>query len=152
MRNYLKNKQGFTLIELVIVLAIAALILAGVLVAVTGAQKARRDTQRKDDMGKIASYLEQYASNHGGDYPNSSATLSTFVSTYVTGNNLKDPSAGTYTMSYTSPAAPGSLATINYQVNFTCPSGGGAAVSGGGNRRYAMTTTLESGDIYCTGN
>src|SRR4051812_20141168 len=89
-----KDNKGFTLIELVIVLAIAALILAGVLIAVSGAQKSRRDTQRKDDASKIASYLEQYASNNSGSYPNTALALTNFTTSYVSANNLKDPSTG----------------------------------------------------------
>jgi prepilin-type N-terminal cleavage/methylation domain-containing protein len=71
----LKNKKGFTLIELVIVLAIAALIILVVLQAVGAAQKSQRDNARKNKAAQIESYLTEYASNTGnGSVP---ATLTT---------------------------------------------------------------------------
>jgi len=99
--NIIKNKKGFTLIELVIVLAIAALILVGVLLAVQGAQRSRRDTQRKNDAGTIGTYLEQAASNHNGAYPNVAGGLSAalFQTDYV--DLITDPDAGHYTASFT---------------------------------------------------
>jgi prepilin-type N-terminal cleavage/methylation domain-containing protein len=61
-RSYrLKNKKpdsaskplsGFTIIEVVLVLAIAGLIFLLVFLALPGLQRSRRDAQRKSDMGK----------------------------------------------------------------------------------------------------
>ncbi|MFI5240536.1 MAG: type II secretion system protein [Candidatus Saccharimonadia bacterium] len=64
-----KQRSGFTLIELVIVLAIAALIILVVLEAVGAAQRSQRDSARKNEAGRFVSLLEQYASNNGGNYP-----------------------------------------------------------------------------------
>lgn len=61
--------RGFTLIEVVIVLAIAALIILVVLQAVSAAQRGQRDNARKQKGGQIVSYLTQYASNTNGNYP-----------------------------------------------------------------------------------
>lgn len=69
MQHIAKREKGFTLIEVVIVIAIAAALIAIVLLAVTGAQRAQRDQTRKSDAGRIAAMLEQYASNNGGKYP-----------------------------------------------------------------------------------
>lgn len=62
----IKSTKGFTLIELVIVLAIAALILAGVLIAVGGAQRSQRDTARKNIAGRLASAIANFQSNNDG--------------------------------------------------------------------------------------
>jgi prepilin-type N-terminal cleavage/methylation domain-containing protein len=51
--NLLKKEKGFTLIEIVLVLAIAGLLLVIVFLAVSGAQKSRRDTQRKNDNARL---------------------------------------------------------------------------------------------------
>ena len=59
----LRKQQGFTLIEVVLVLAIGALIILLALLAFGGASRARRDTARTDAAGVFASALEQYASN-----------------------------------------------------------------------------------------
>lgn len=90
------NQKGFTLIELVIVLAIAALILAGVLLAVSGAQKSRRDTQRKNDLSNVAATLESYASNKQGAYPTNQNIFNGDFGTGGTYNNVnwKDPLTG----------------------------------------------------------
>lgn len=65
-----KNSQskGFTLIEIVLVLAIAGLIFALVFLAVAGAQRARRDTERKSSAARMIAAAEQLASNHNGLY------------------------------------------------------------------------------------
>jgi prepilin-type N-terminal cleavage/methylation domain-containing protein len=144
MSGSLKQQKGFTLIEIVIVLAIAALILAGVLLAVTGAQRSRRDTQRRDDAGRVASYLEQSASNFNGNYPGTAGgdTAALFNTKYVAGNNLRDPSNGN-----------------NYAITFvdgdtTCP----AALAAGlmqvhtQGRQYAVCAGMESTDVYRTAN
>ena len=82
-----KQNKGFTLIEVVIVLAIAALIILVVLQAVSSAQKSNRDTARKSEAGRIVSLLEQYASNNNGIYPTNAqfkaaAAATSFLSNY----------------------------------------------------------------------
>src|ERR1700722_7969066 len=92
-----KKDQGFTLIEIMLVLAIAGLILVIVFLAVSGAQKARRDTQRKEDVARMATLLESYASNNSGNYPGSTgvaADWTTFWTNYIASSNFKSPSTG----------------------------------------------------------
>ncbi len=52
------KKSGFTLIEIVIVLAIAALIMVIVFVAVQGALSARRNDQRRSDARRVLAAME----------------------------------------------------------------------------------------------
>jgi prepilin-type N-terminal cleavage/methylation domain-containing protein len=148
----LKNKKGFTLIELVIVLAIAALIIAAILFAVGGAQESRRNTQRKNDLGTIASYLEQYASNNQGAYPTTAAILNgAFTTQYLA--NVNDPqTGGHYTFTVTA-AAPAAVAHISYELGYMC-SGSTMAIDGAGTntREYAMVTYLEGGSTDCQSN
>ena len=66
----LKNKKyGFTIIEVVLVLAIAGLIFLMVFIALPALQRSQRDTQRKNDMSRIASALNQYKANNRGNLP-----------------------------------------------------------------------------------
>lgn len=65
----LAKKKGFTLIEVVIVLAIAALILVIVFLAVAGAQRGRRDEANAQAAGRLLSQIEQCASNNNGACP-----------------------------------------------------------------------------------
>src|ERR1700748_3412987 len=93
VNNLIKKEKGFTLIEIVLVLAIAGLLLVIVFLAVSGAQKARRDTQRKNDLSRVAAQLEQYASNNNGSYP---ADQAAFNTSFITGgtyniSNANDP-------------------------------------------------------------
>jgi prepilin-type N-terminal cleavage/methylation domain-containing protein len=64
-----RSHHGFTLIELVIVLAIAALVLAAILLAVGGAQRSQRDTTTKNSASRVIAAFQNYASNNGSNIP-----------------------------------------------------------------------------------
>ena len=72
------KQSGFTLIEIVIVLAIAALILVIVFLAVQGAQRSQRDNAAKNAAARTLSQIEQFAGNNGGRYPKSTDDLATY--------------------------------------------------------------------------
>lgn len=55
-----KSRMGFTLIELLIVVAIIAVLVGVGSVSFTTARRQGRDAQRKADLAKVASALEQY--------------------------------------------------------------------------------------------
>ncbi len=63
------NKKGFTIIEVVLVLAIAGLIFLMVFVALPNLQRSQRDTQRRDDYAALASNITAYISNNSGKLP-----------------------------------------------------------------------------------
>lgn len=72
MLKKLKTKsEGFTIIEVMIVLAIAALILLIVLLAVPALQRSSRNTQRKNDVAAVLSAVSNYISNNNGQLPQS---------------------------------------------------------------------------------
>lgn len=58
------NKKGFTIIEVVLVLAIAGLIFLMVFVALPALQRSQRDTQRRNDMARVDTSLTQYQTNN----------------------------------------------------------------------------------------
>lgn len=60
----LEGKQGFTIIEVVLVLAIAGLIFLMVFVALPALQRSQRDTARRNDMSRVDTSLVQYQTNH----------------------------------------------------------------------------------------
>ena len=66
-------KQGFTIIEVVLVLAIAGLIFLMVFVALPALQRSQRDTARRNDMSRVDTSLIQYQTNNqdtkNGDLP-----------------------------------------------------------------------------------
>ncbi len=74
-----KKQNGFTLIEIVIVLAIAALIMVIVFLAVAGAQRSQRDNTNKAAAGQALAQAENFLANSGGQFP-STAMPSSYLS------------------------------------------------------------------------
>jgi prepilin-type N-terminal cleavage/methylation domain-containing protein len=67
LKKLQKNKsEGFTIIEVMIVLAIAGLILLIVFLAVPALQRNSRNTARKSDVSRVASALTNWESNNNG--------------------------------------------------------------------------------------
>src|SRR5579864_7451116 len=67
--NGRKKSKGFTIIEVMIVLAIASLIIAIILYAVPALQRNARNNERKNDATHLAGLVHEYASNHLGQLP-----------------------------------------------------------------------------------
>ncbi|MBR0403345.1 type II secretion system protein [Candidatus Saccharibacteria bacterium] len=70
-KQLIKTKRGFTIIEVVLVLAIAGLIFMMVFIALPALQRSQRDTQRTNDMSRFMTQLTQYQSNNRGAIPGS---------------------------------------------------------------------------------
>ena len=62
----LRQKRGFTIIEVVLVLAIAGLIFLMVFVALPALQRSQRDAQRRNDIAQFAAALENKRINNNG--------------------------------------------------------------------------------------
>lgn len=60
-----KIKKGFTIIEVVLVLAVAGLIFLMVFVALPALQRNQRDTQRRQDYGDLSSAISGYMASNG---------------------------------------------------------------------------------------
>ena len=65
----IKSKKGFTIIEVVLVLAIAGLIFLMVFVALPALQRSQRDTQRRQDYADLSSAISNYMTNNNGKLP-----------------------------------------------------------------------------------
>ena len=63
------KQKGFTIIEVVLVLAIAALIFLMVFIALPALQRNQRDTARKEELGKVISAVTTWQSTHRGASP-----------------------------------------------------------------------------------
>ncbi|HSX01677.1 MAG TPA: type II secretion system protein [Candidatus Saccharimonas sp.] len=139
----LQREKGFTLIEIVLVLAIAGLLLVIVFLAVSGAQASRRDTQRKSDLGRLYGQLESYASNNSGTYPTTAQFSGATFAAYLP-SNFNDPTTGaTYVL--TGGATAG---------NITYTIGSGTTCDGAANanaRVFTLRMQLEQG-IACRDN
>lgn len=61
--------RGFTIIEVVLVLAIAGLIFLMIFLGLPALQRSQRNTARKQDYSKIASAIQTYKANNKGEFP-----------------------------------------------------------------------------------
>lgn len=69
MLKKLNNNKGFTIIEVMIVLAIAGLVILIVLLAVPALQRNGRNTAIKNDASAIAAAISTFASDNDGKSP-----------------------------------------------------------------------------------
>lgn len=171
--NTKKEAKGFTIIEVVLVLAIAGLIFLMVFIALPALQRNQRDTQRKNDLSRLQTAITSYTSNNRGALPATAAAWNTFVDQYVLVKNTAgtdtdtfiDPlgNVGSQTAQYQlTSSAVGTLAgnfdpavnqnVIFYSVGTTCGTTGSTVVTGAGTRKVAFRMYLEGGGITCVNN
>lgn len=86
MKSIEKGKSGFTIIEVVLVLAIAGLIFLMVFIALPALQRSQRDTQRRDDLAMLATAINNYSTNNRGKVPTSDTEWKTFWTNYLKSN------------------------------------------------------------------
>lgn len=102
-----RNSEGFTIIEVMIVLAIAALILLIVLLAVPALQRNSRNTTIKNDASSVAGGINTFESDNNGKTPN-----------YV-GSTAGKVTIGTGVSACAAPAAGAASETINVNGSTT---------------------------------
>lgn len=123
----LSSSKGFTLIEVVLVLAIGGLIFLLAFLAFQQVQTNRRDTQRRSDAGRMLAELQNYKGDKGS-YPaqpdNASAvasggavtpatTAKVFYDTYMGGADFENPTGTAYNV-IASTATPAKDVTTYY--------------------------------------
>ncbi len=162
------NRKGFTIIEVVLVLAIAGLIFLMVFVALPALQRSQRDTARREDMSRLVSQIEQYKTNNRGVVPactNATCTdpgnigVAAFVNSYMkqdTGE-FEDPQGAQYTF-IQGTGANGSNAIvasgnpahniIMYGTGVRC-AGENIVASSAGARAFAVRIRLEGSGYFC---
>lgn len=149
------NSKGFTIIEVVLVLAIAGLIFLMVFIALPALQRNQRDTQRKNDMSRVVTALQNYQSNNRNKLPDTNnAAWAKFATDYLKtdGDSFTDPSEGDYTFNYrgTDKTTPTDLSSSIYvHTSATCD---GEAVKAAGSGKVAFTYKLEGGGVACSHN
>ena len=129
--------KGFTIIEVVLVLAIAGLIFLTVFLALPALQKSQRDNARRQDVGNVVAALQAYLSDNNA-VPVSGNT--TFASYYGGVASLAQADTVTITAVTTG-------ATVNTMIISSaskCPGETGATA-----RNASVRIVLESGTTYC---
>lgn len=69
MKAAVRDRGGFTIVETIIVLAIAGLILMIVLLAIPTLQRNSRNSQRRQDVQNVLQAISNYKLNHSGSMP-----------------------------------------------------------------------------------
>lgn len=92
----LKNQEkGFTIIEVLIVLAIAGLIMLVVFLAVPSLQRNSRNSQRKSDVSNMLAAVSEFSTNNNGRLPSTFATATSSL-TGATGTTPSEVNLGFY--------------------------------------------------------
>lgn len=170
-----RSDSGFTIIEVVLVLAIGALIMLMVFIALPALQRGQRDTQRKDDVSRLQSSINSYKSANRGSVP---SDWPAFVNSHMkrAGDSFTDPSGSDYTIVDATAAASSGTLGFSYALgtsdnvdamykqtgiggdaskiyvvrggscNFTASQIQGAAASA---RKVAILKALEDGNYEC---
>jgi len=184
MKNLVKDKraQGFTIIEVMIVLAIAGLIMAIVFFAVPQLQRNARDNQRQSVANRVKAELDTYSGNNQGAYPftYSSGTtavpaawtaaancpISTgggvkscqdFANRYLANVNINDPATNAAMPIFISKqtSAPGAPGWVKGQLYIAVGAkcSGDQIVASAGNSTYAVVVGLDRTNTdYCVDN
>lgn len=138
LKNIKKLNQGFTIIEVLIVLAIAGLILLIVFLAVPNLQRNSRNTQLRNGVSSVLGAVNEFVSNNGGQLPNSVSGTGTVTisNTAITGST---PS--TVKISGGLTAATSGTADIVINLGKKCS---GTTVGTGTARNVAATFSIET--------
>lgn len=140
LKNLRKQNKGFTIIEVLIVLAIAGLIMLIVFLAVPALQRNSRNTQRKNDASKLSGLVAEYVSNNNGNLPTGIGVGAGLMD--LTNENFSImPKPVTADII----AGVGTLGTIQRLViNTTAQCLSNVATAGGGTRSYTISYSVET--------
>ena len=175
-----KNKKGFTIIEVVLVLAIAGLIFLMVFIALPALQRSQRNTQREDDISRFLTAANDFQTNNNGKTPFTDGKVNdNFVNRYIDkdchkadgktdeyeceddSTEFRDPDGSVYGMTNSGDAKSAKLTlnstfdSNNHMVHaYTTATCGdeGDAEPGSGNRQYVLMYVLEGDSITCNDN
>lgn len=158
------KKKGFTIIEVVLVLAIAGLIFLMIFIALPALQRSQRDTQRKNDLSRATTAVGNFTAANRGALP---TNWDTFTTQYLTtgGDTFIDP-AGTNTSNTTATyyiftthdntqltgkfGSDTNQNIIYYTTSASCDVDG--KVKDAGSRTVALRMYLEGGGVACQNN
>ncbi len=155
-----KPDQGFTIIEVLIVLAIAGLIILIVLLAVPALQRNQRNTTRKSDLGRLASAVNNFVANNSGSLPSTTANAQSIITdagklgqfNLTAATNIGTASSNTLSIVAAGNGTPAALNTslvdaVQIVTGGVCSNtnDGSATSIGATSRSLAIQYTLETG-------
>jgi len=149
-----QRKEGFTIIEVLIVLAIAGLILLIVFLAVPALQRNSRNTNRRSDVSSLAGAINEFVANNGGAAPtvaqvtNTGAAVTNAKLGFYTAANVFGNNTGTPTSTVASTGQSATVLTkdsIIVWIGYDCSGGAAAAPVAGSARSIAIEYATETG-------
>ncbi|MBR3052237.1 type II secretion system protein [Candidatus Saccharibacteria bacterium] len=172
-----QTKEGFTIIEVGLVLAIAGLIFLMVFIALPSLQRSQRDSRRRDDISILLRKLKDYQTNNRGALPGGSSATYTYNSSnsnkltwggfyadYL-GNKFEDPGGSAYVLHVKNCGGTGSVGSVcgtnmsensttfpnDYKIAIVLQAvcDGNQAVVSNNIRRVAIQYRMEGGGVYC---
>jgi len=137
--NTKQTTKGFTIIEVVLVLAIAGLIFLMVFVALPALQRGQRDSARKNDVGTVATAVTTYTSNNRGNFPTSAKLAS-----YITDKSANTSSVTVDSYSASITVADGEIIVVK---GARCSDTGttSQSLTAGTSNQFVVITHLEAG-------
>jgi len=155
--NTQTKSKGFTIIEVVLVLAIAGLIFLMVFIALPALQRNQKDSDRKAQVGKVVAAIVSWQSNNSTAIPSvSDGKFEKYLdSKYVTGAGVTTgiPLGATTLTAINSVTAAGTTAVTTDEVIIYMGAKCGvnnAFDKGSSKRQAAVFTKLENGEsFYC---
>jgi len=145
MTDKLKIRKGFTIIEVLIVLAIAGVILLIVFLAVPALQRNSRNTQRNNDASLVAAAVSECMANHNATVTSCDAVSATEVQldTARLAQLTATPSFSTVTATAPAPAASTTQSTVWFQKKCLTDGSGVDTVNAGTSKQFAVSFLLE---------
>lgn len=138
MTSLNKKQQGFTIVELLIVIVVIGILAALVITTFSGIQQKGRDTERQTDIKALHGQLEAYYAQNGR-YPTlANLNDATFRSANLKGLDseaLQDPKGSAQTLV--------AAAAANSYAYIVAPAGCDNADGGTDCSSYTLTATLE---------
>lgn len=114
----MKQKKGFTIIEVVLVLAIGGLIFLMVFIALPALQRSQRNTQRREDVDRLYAAMIEYQKHNKGRLPFHNTQFDiNFATRYIDSSCSYAGNHSEYVAQY------GSATYINCGEGFTDPDG-----------------------------
>jgi len=152
--NVQRKDKGFTIIEVVLVLAIAGLIFLMVFIALPALQRNQRDQERKTQVGAVATAITTYQSNNRGQSPSANATFAKYIDATMNGDKIELQSGATV-QQFTGTATTTPIAvtaatedTIVFAIGAKCDVDN--KIIKGTSRQAAVLVGLENGGAtYC---
>lgn len=126
LKNQPKRNGGFTIIEVLIVMAIAGLIMLIVFLAVPALQRNSRNTQVKNAASSILGAINEFQNNNNGQMPTGVTVDQNTGDVNVTGGAGTAPATAkvqggyTATVSTTFPGAGGNTGAFTVALNSKC--------------------------------